>query len=230
MTDLKMVFLGTSSAIPTGQRGLSSTAVIRGGEIILFDAGEGTQRSFAEAGLGFSKKMKIFITHMHGDHCVGLLGMLQTMSMLNRTSPLSVYGPKGLLSFVKNNIRSLKFGLTFPLEIITVREGVVVEEKDYLIRACRGEHNIITYAYVLEEKGRPGVFHPEKAKRLGVPEGALWSKLQNGETIKIDGRTVHPNQVLGLSRPGRKIAVSGDTRPTAKLRRCINGADIAALD
>ncbi len=230
MTDLKLVFLGTSSAVPTEHRGLSSIALVRGGEILLFDAGEGTQRSFAEAGLGFNKKMKIFITHMHGDHCVGLLGMLQTMSMLNRSTPLSVYGPRGLLSFVKNNIRSLKFGLTFPLEVGTVKEGVVVEEKDYLIRSCRGQHHLVNYAYILEEKKRPGVFHPEEARRLGVPEGELWSKLQGGEAVNLGDRVIYSSQVLGPSRPGRKIAVSGDTRPTLKLTRCIERADVAVLD
>ncbi len=231
MTDFELVFLGTSSAVPTEHRGLSSIAVVRSGEILLFDAGEGTQRRFAEAGLGFNKKMKIFITHMHGDHCVGLLGMLQTMSMLNRSNPLSVYGPPGLLSFVRGNIRMLKFGLTFQLEVNTVKaDGVVVEEKDYLVRACRGEHHITDYAYVLDEKERPGVFHPERARRLGVPEGELWSNLQHGEPIKLNGEKVYPSEVLGPSRPGRKIAISGDTRPTLKLRRCIKGADVAVLD
>lgn len=217
--------------MPTEHRGLSSIAVVRGGEILLFDAGEGTQRRFAEAGLGFNKKMKIFITHMHGDHCVGLLGLLQTMSMLNRSNPLSVYGPPGLLSFVRCNIRMLKFGLTFPLEVNTVKDdGVVVEEKDYLIRAYRGEHHITNYAYVLDEKERPGVFHPERARRLGVPEGELWSKLQHGEPIKLGEEKVYPSEVLGSSRPGRKIAISGDTRPTARLRRCVKGADVAVMD
>lgn len=225
-----MIFLGTSSAVPTAERGLSSVAVVRGGEVLLFDAGEGVQRSFAEAGIGFNRRMKVFISHLHGDHCVGLLGLLQTMTMLNRDKPLAVYGPRGLLGFVKGNIRSLKFGLTFPLTIGTVREGVVVEEKEYRVRACRGEHHITNYAYVIEEKERPGVFHPEAAHRLGVPEGELWSRLQDGETVKIGGKTVHPHQVLGPGRPGRKIAVSGDTRPTAKLRRCIAGADLAVLD
>lgn len=230
MTTLKLIFLGTSSAVPTAERGLSSVAVVRGGEILLFDAGEGVQRSFSKAGLGFNRPMKIFVTHMHGDHCVGLLGLLQTMSMVRRTEPLSIYGPRGIVGFVKNNLRSLKFDMTFPLQITQVREGVVAEEKEYMIKACRGEHYVVNYAYALEEKVRPGVFHPKVAVKLGVPEGKLWSKLQNGETVEIGGKTVHPSQVLGSSRPGRKIVISGDTRPTSSLKRFIRGADVAVLD
>ncbi len=205
-------------------------AVVRDGEVLLFDAGEGVQRSFSKANLGLNRKTKIFITHLHGDHCVGLLGLLQTMSMVRRDKPLTVYGPRGVVSFVKNNIRSLKFGLTFPLYIGLAREGVVVEEKGYIIKACRGVHHVTNYAYTIEEKDRPGVFQSEAAKKLGVPKGRLWSKLQNGEDAKIDGRTIHPHQVLGPSRPGRKIAISGDTRPTSKLRHFISGADLAVLD
>jgi ribonuclease Z len=230
LVDLKLVFLGTSSAVPTAERGLSSVAMIRDGEVILVDAGEGVQRSFAQAGIGFNRNMKVLITHLHGDHCVGLLGLLQTMAMLNRDKPLSVYGPRGLLGFVKNNIKSLKFGLSFPLSISTVREGLVVDEKEYRIRACRGEHNITNYAFLLEEKERPGVFHPEAARRLGVPEGELWSKLQDGEAVKIGERTIGPLQVMGPKRPGRKVVVTGDTRPTLRLRRFIAGADTAVLD
>jgi ribonuclease Z len=204
--------------------------VVRDGEVLLFDAGEGVQRSFSKAKLGFNRKMKVFITHLHGDHCVGLLGLLQTMSMVRRDKPLRVYGPRGLVGFVKNNLRSLKFGLTFPLYISNVREGVVVEEKEYIVKACRGEHHITNYAYTVEEKDRPGVFHPEAAKKLGIPKGRLWSKLQNGEDVKIGGKTVHPNQVLGPNRPGRKIAISGDTRPSSKLKRFISRADTAVLD
>ncbi len=230
MADLKLIFLGTSASIPTISRGLSSVALLRDGELFLFDAGEGVQRSFSKAKIGFNRKMKIFISHLHGDHCVGLLGLLQTMSMLKRDKPLTVYGPQGLLGFLRNNIRSLKFGLTFTLEVKIVREGVVVESGDYVIKACIGKHGMKNFVYSLEEKDRPGVFDPEAAKKLRIPKGILWSKLQDGETVEVNGKKVNPNLVLGLSRKGRKIVISGDTRPTAKIKRFISGADLAVLE
>ena len=230
MTDLKLIFLGTSASIPTTRRGLSSVAILRDGELFLFDAGEGVQRSFPKAKIGFNRKMKVFITHLHGDHCVGLLGLLQTMSMVQRDKPLTVYGPRGLVGFLRNNIRSLKFGLTFPLDVKIVREGVVLEAKDYIIKACIGKHRMKNFVYSLEEKIRPGVFNPKTAKKLNVPEGILWSKLQNGETVEVNGKKINPNLVLGPSRKGRKIVISGDTRPSATIKRFIFGADLAVLE
>jgi ribonuclease Z len=139
------------------------------------------------AGLGLNRPMKIFITHLHGDHCVGLLGLLQSMSMMKRDKPLSIYGPRGIAGFVKHNIKALGFDLTFDLQIKNVKEGVVVEEAEYSVYACRAEHSRPTYAYVLEEKPRPGVFNPDAARRLGIPEGRLWSILQRGESDHISG-------------------------------------------
>jgi ribonuclease Z len=227
---LKVIFLGTSASVPTSKRGLSAVALVREGEILLFDAGEGLQSNFIKANLGFNRKMKIFITHLHGDHCVGILGLLQTMSMVNREKSLSIYGPKGIIGFIKNNIRSLKFGLSFPLSINVVNEGIILEEKDYFIKTCRVKHKFFSYAYTLEEKIRPGIFHPDRARKLRVPLGSLWSKLQNGETIIVGGRRIYPKQVLGPDRPGRKVAISGDTRPSEKLKKFILNSDLAILD
>src|ERR671928_1354470 len=115
MVNMRMVFLGTSSAVPTLERGLSSIALLRGAELLLFDAGEGMQRNFIKAGLGMNKKMKIFISHMHADHCVGLLGLLQTMSLQGRESPLDIYGQNKLADFLNENIRIINFSLTFDI-------------------------------------------------------------------------------------------------------------------
>ena len=230
LTDLKLIFLGTSASIPTIGRGLSSVAILRDGELLLFDAGEGVQRSFLKARIGFNRKMKIFISHLHGDHCVGLLGLLQTMSMVQRDKPLTVFGPRGLIGFLHNNIRSLKFGLTFPLEVKIVRKGLVVETGEYSIKACIGQHRMKNFAYSLEEKNRPGIFDPKAAKKLKIPEGILWSKLQNGEHIEVNGKKINPNLVLGPGRKGRKIVISGDTRPTPTIKRFISGADLAVLE
>ncbi|MEM3382701.1 MAG: ribonuclease Z [Nitrososphaerales archaeon] len=230
MVQLRIIFLGTSSSVPTIDRNLSSIAIMRGDELLLFDAGEGTQRQMVKAGLGFNRKTKIFITHFHGDHVVGLLGILQTMSMLNRNKALDIYGPKGIIGFLKHNMKYLKFGLTFEINVNEVREGVVVKEKDYVIKACLAEHTVRTYSYLLEEFDRPGEFYPEKALKLGVPKGELWSRLQNGESIKLNDRIITPDQVLGPKRPGRKIGISGDTRPNSKLIKFFSNADVIVFD
>src|ERR671925_362800 len=129
MVDIRLIFLGTSAAVPTSERGLSSIALLRGNELLLFDAGEGMQRNFIRAGLGMNKKMKIFITHMHADHCVGLLGLLQTMSLQGRESPLDIYGQNKLADFLNENIRIMNINLTFKINIhIINREGVIVKE------------------------------------------------------------------------------------------------------
>lgn len=230
MVELRIIFLGTSSAIPTIDRGLSSTVILRNGEILLFDAGEGLQRSFSKAHLGLNRKMKVFITHMHGDHCIGLLGIIQTMSLLERDKPLKIFGPKGIKGFIKSNIHSLKFSINFPIYIEVVKDGSIVEEKDYYVKVCKGKHHITNLAYVLEEKTRPGKFNPEAARKLNIKEGRLWSTLQKGEHVRVNNVLISPRQVLGPKRAGRKIAISGDTRPTLRIQRFIKNSDVAILD
>lgn len=183
-----------------------------------------------QANLGLNRKTKVFISHLHGDHCVGLLGLLQTMSMVQRDKPLHVFGPQGVEEFVNLNMKLLGFSLTFPLHITTVGPGKIVDEQDYFVAAEEASHNVPTLAYVLQEKPRPGKFHPEKAVKFGIPEGALWSRLQHGETISIGGRRVRPSQILGPARPGRRIGISGDTRPSTTLERFFAGADVLVFD
>jgi len=209
---LKVVFLGTSAAIPNSKRNLSSLAIVRGSEVLVFDAGEGMQRNFLEAGIGTNRKTKIFITHMHSDHVIGLIGLLQTMALQNRDMPVQLYGPDVLKDFLESNMKLLNFGLTFPLTFSTVNEGIVVEESDYVVKAKPAEHMVKSYCYCLEERERPGVFYPEKAQKLGIPKGGLWHKLQHGEQIEFNGRIIKSEEVTGPKRRGRKIGVSGDTR------------------
>lgn len=232
MTMLRITFLGTSASVPTKKRGLSSIAILRGSELLLFDCGEGVQRVLMASGLGLNRRMKVFITHLHGDHCLGVLGLIQTQSMLNREKLLSIYGPPKTKGFVEANRRYLNFGLTFPLKIIAVREGIIFDDREsgYFVEACKGEHTILSYGYKLTEYPRVGVFHPEKAIELGVPEGALWSELQKGRSVVVDGRTVSPREVLGPQRKGRMIGISGDTRPTKALGKFFKGANILIFD
>jgi ribonuclease Z len=224
---LQVIFLGTGGSIPTPQRGLSAIAIKRKNEMLLFDCGEGTQRQMIQAGVGFHKKTKIFITHMHGDHILGLPGLLQTMSLLDREKKLEIYGPHGIKAFVEAISQTVQFTLPFPVQVIETEAGLVCEEREYRVYAAKSNHMTPSLAYALTEKPRPGRFHPEKAKALGVPEGPLWSKLQRGLSIKLPNRkVVKPEMVLGSPRPGRKIAYTGDTMPSKKLVKLAEHADL----
>ena len=227
---MKLVFLGTSAAQPTENRGLSCICLERDGEILMFDAGEAAQISFMKSGLGWNKKMKLFVTHLHGDHCVGILGLLQTMSMQNRTETLEIFGPKGIEEFIGANIKILNFGLSFPVLISTIKEGKIFEDEKFSIYVCKANHSVTAFSYLFEEKDKPGRFNLEKAKQLGIPEGKLWSDLQKGNEITINGKTINPNQVLGEKRPGKKIGISGDTMPTPELEKFFENCDYLVFD
>jgi len=225
---MQVIFLGTAASIPTIARALPSVVVKRKNEILMFDCGEGVQRQMIKAGVGFHKKMRIFVSHMHGDHVLGLPGLLQTMSLLDRTQKLEVYGPVGIKAFIESIQQTVQFVLTFPVEINEIEnEDVICEDKEYNVQAARTDHVIPSLAYALIEKPRPGRFDPEKAKMLGVPEGPMWSRLQHGEKAKIaTGKVIKPEQVVSASRPGRKITYSGDTRPTKSLVKLAENADL----
>ena len=227
---MKLVFLGTSAAQPTEKRGLSCICLEREGEILMFDAGESTQISYMKSGLGWNKKMKIFVTHLHGDHCVGILGLLQTMSMQNRTESLEIFGPKGIDEFLAANIKILNFSLPFSILITIVSEGKIYENKRFLIHAAKANHSITAFSYLFEEKDKPGRFNVQKANELGIPEGELWNKLQNGEEVNNNGKIIRPEQVLGTKRPGKKIGISGDTMPTKELEEFFRECDYLVFD
>lgn len=227
---MKLVFLGTSAAQPTENRGLTCICLEREGEVLMFDAGEGAQISYLKSGLGWNKKMKIFVTHLHGDHCIGILGLLQTMTLQHRTEKIEIYGPEGIEEFILANIKVLNFGLSFPVMITTVEEGVIDDEKMYLVSACKADHSTLAFSYVFQEKDKPGRFNLEKAKRFGIPEGSLFHKLQSGEEITVEGKVIKPSDVLGEKRQGKKIGISGDTRPTKKLEVFFKDCDYLSFD
>ncbi|NWF86443.1 ribonuclease Z [Candidatus Bathyarchaeota archaeon] len=229
---LKVIFLGTTGSVPTTKRSLPSILIQRKGEQIMFDCGEGVQRQMIRAKTGFHKKMKIFISHMHGDHILGLPGLLQTMALLDRQEKLDVYGPPGIKGFLEGVRKTVQFVLTFSVEIHEILEaGVVCEEPEYVVQAVWANHVIPSLAYALSEKPRPGKFYPQKAKALGVPEGPLWSKLQRGHKIKLsNGRVIKPEDIIGPSRPGRKIVYTGDTRPFKNFAKFAANADLLIHD
>ena len=227
---MKLVFLGTAGAQPTENRGLSCICLEKDGEILMFDAGEGAQFSYLKSGLGWNKKMKIFVTHLHGDHCVGILGLLQTMTLQRRTEPIEIYGPDGIEEFIAANTKILKFGLSFPVMITSVTEEKIVDEKSYSVFSCRAEHSVLAFSYLFQEKDKAGRFNLEKAKQLGIPEGKLWSQLQNGQDVKVGDKIIKSSEILGEKRSGKKIGISGDTRPTKQLEKFFQNCDYLSFD
>jgi len=225
---LQIILLGTAASIPTLSRSLPAVAVKRKGELILLDCGEGTQRQMIRAKIGFNRKTKILVTHMHGDHVLGLPGILQTMSLLGREKPLEVFGPPGIRSFTEAIIRTVRFTPTFQVEVYQIGdEDNVNEEEDYQIHAAWANHSIQALAYALIEKPRPGKFHPERAISLGVPKGPLWSRLQRAQEVELpDGRRIRPQDVMDAPRPGRKIVYTGDTSPSDKITELARDADL----
>ena len=213
---MEIIFLGTSSAVHSKERNHPSIALKAFGDVMLFDCGEGTQRQILFTKVSPMKISKIFITHYHGDHILGLPGLLQSMSLHGRESKLTVYGPHGL-NGVKNAIYSLGYcAIDFPVEFVEIDSGIVEETDEYVITAQRVRHNVPTLAYSIEEKKKPR-FLREKAIELGVPVGPDFGRLHNGEEVEVNGKIIKPEQVLGEPRKGIKITYSGDTRPCEEI-------------
>ena len=229
---IRVIFLGTSAAVPTANRSLPAVLIQRGNEQIMFDCGEGVQRQMIRAKAGLHKKTKIFITHMHGDHILGLPGLLQTMALMDRTKPVDVYAPPGLARFLDCMRETLQFQLTFEVNVFEVtNSGTICDEEEYRVDANQSNHAITSFAYAFIEKPRAGRFYPEKAKALGIPEGPLWSKLQHGHNVKLPGgRVVKPEDVTGVPRTGRKIVYTGDTRPFRGFVKFAVNADLLIHD
>ena len=227
MTQLSIIFLGTSGSWPTIKRNVTSVALKRGSEVILFDCGEGTQRQFQKSRLSYMQIFKVFITHFHGDHFLGLPGLIQTMQLNDRDIPLHIYGPKGMIKLMSQLLSLGYFKPNYKIFSHEVDEGDVLDFEEYIIHVLRVKHGVPTIAYTLEEKMRPGKFDKPKALKLGIPEGPLFSNLQHGETIILkDGKKITPDMVLGSPRKGRKIVISGDTVPIDKMVDFAKNADV----
>jgi len=224
--DLDLVFLGTSGSVPTARRGLAGLLLRRGGERILFDCGEGTQRQLLRSSVGLVELPEIFLTHYHADHYLGLPGMLKTFALRGREIPLTVYGPPGLRDLF--GILRRVFGrLSYELTLVELEAGEAVERADYRIEAFAVEHGVSANGYALVEAPRPGRFDLEAAQRLGVPEGPLFGRLQSGEAVELpDGASVRPEQVLGPPRPGRKVVIAGDTLAAPAVLEAARDADV----
>jgi len=227
---IDVIFLGTGGSLPTKERGLPSVALRRDGELIIIDCGEGTQRQMMQTGVGFNRPTAILISHLHGDHILGLPGLLQTMSSLARDKPLDLYGPKGIASFLDLIYKPLGYPANYQIRVKELGPGDEVDRGDYTIKTALAKHDILCLAYAIAEKERPGRFHPEKAKRLGVPEGPLWGDLQHGKPVKLEKKLIRPQDVVEPARPGLKIVYAIDTRPADAVKQLAKGADLLIHD
>jgi len=231
MTQLDILFLGTGGSWPTIKRNVTSIALKRGSEIILFDCGEGTQRQFQKSRLSFMQISKIFITHFHGDHFLGLPGLIQTMQLNDREIPLQIYGPRGMIKLTEQLLSLGYFKPNYEIVSHELKDNDVIDFGEYYIKTLKVKHGVLTFAYCLEEKMRPGKFNKPKALELGIPEGPLFSKLQHGQTIILkNGKKITPSMVLGPPRKGRKIVISGDTEPFDKMINFAKDADVLIHD
>jgi len=217
---MKIVLLGTSSAVPTLTRGLSSTALIRDGDVFLFDCGEGTQLQIMRSSVKRSRIHSIFIGHLHGDHLYGIAGLISTLQLDGREEPLNVFGPQGLRNFLNAAFRTsdaqFKFGLNIQ-EFPRGFRGRVLDQEDYYVEALPLDHSIFCLGWRFQEKDKPGVFNLERAVELGIPRGPLYGKLQRGESITLDdGRVITSDEVMGPQRRGKSVAYCLDTQFTER--------------
>jgi len=227
---MRATFLGTGGSVPTKKRNLPSFAVRTNGGLVMFDCGEGTQKQFLIAKLGFNREMKILISHMHADHILGLPGLLHSMSFMGRTRDLEIYGPRGIDEFVKCTTETVMFRSMFPVRTLQVHAGTVARTDSYTINAAWADHGIPCLAYSLVENERPGRFYPSKARRLGVPKGPLWKTLQMGKTVNVGRRRIDPSSVVGPPRKGVKITYAIDTRPSDRVVQLAFGSDLLVHD
>ncbi|MFX1316839.1 MAG: ribonuclease Z [Promethearchaeota archaeon] len=249
---MELIILGSAAATPIRNRNLSSIALRYKNQILLFDCGEDFQRRFAEAGLKFNKPLMIFITHFHGDHIIGLPGFLFRLSLNERTTPLTIFGPQNLFFYIYLHKKILGLKASYPIRIveidhsnnslvefegldnhipkktIKIKENIIYDSKYFSIKFALVNHSITTYAYSFIENPRYGKFYPERAKELGIPESKIWKKLQEGLEIEFNGKTINPLKegIVGPKRKGRKITYSGDLAPSDSLIELGKDSDI----
>lgn len=227
---VSVTFLGTGGSVPSKFRNLSSVLLRRGPELLLFDCGEGTQRQFLQAKAGTNRKMRVFISHLHGDHVFGLPGLLHSLSFMGRTRELEIFGPRGIAQFINSVNRVVKLHSQFPLRVREVSAGRVVKDREYEVRAAAAKHGITCLAYSFQEKPKPGRFDPAKARKLGIPEGPLWKKLQTAGSVKVGGRRIPSRLVVGPPREGVKVTYAVDTRPCASVVKLAWRSDLLIHD
>ncbi len=228
---MRVTFLGTSGAVPTTERAPSAILVNREGERLLFDCGEGTQRQMMRFGTGFAVS-HIFVTHLHGDHILGIPGLIQSLGFNDREEPLAIHVPSGARTHIERLVHAGGHQPGFPVRINEVRPGTTaLHADDYEVRTYRTEHRTRSVGYALVEDDRPGRFDRERAEELGIPVGPKFGRLHRGEPVELDdGRTIRPEQVVGEPRPGRTFVYTGDTRPIDGTVEIAAAADLLVHD
>ena len=249
---MELIILGSSAAIPVRERNLPSTALKYKNELLLFDCGEDLQRKFVEAGLKFNKSLKILISHFHGDHIIGLPGLLFRFGLNHRTAPVTIFGPRNLFLYLFIHKKILGLKANYPISIVEIdnenkkliifesldaeipskevdlKNDIIFESDKYTLKYTEVNHSVLTFAYSFLEKPRHGKFKPERAIELGIPKSTLWKKLQEGEIIEYEGKTIDPFKegIVGPKRTGRKVTYSGDTIPCENLIELGKDSDV----
>jgi ribonuclease Z len=222
---VQLTFLGTAGSWPTKERNASAIALDTGRELLLLDCGEGTQRQLFSSSRSFMRVRRIFLTHFHGDHFLGLPGLIQSMSLNHRTEPLDLYGPPDAKEVLERVLALGYFTLHFPVTVHALQPGASVEFDGYRVRTAAAQHPVPSLAYRVEEATKRGRFDGEKARRLGI-RGPDFGRLEAGETVEVNGRRIAPEDVMGPPRPGRSVVYSGDSAPTDTIRDLARGATV----
>jgi len=227
---LSITLLGTGAACPSVERNVAALAMVREGETLIFDCGEGTQRQMMRYGVSFAFR-EIFFTHYHADHMLGVTGLMRTMGLQDRTLPVTLYGPRGAAKILG---AAISLGIErnrFPIDIVELQAGDRIRRDEYDIVVFPTDHRADTVGYAVAEHTRLGRFNPERAREIGIPEGPLWGKLHKGETVELpDGRRVGPNELVGKRRRGRTVVYTGDTRPSLGVVEVARSADVLVHD
>lgn len=227
---MEAFILGTGGMMPLPGRFLTSVLLRREGDLLLFDCGEGTQISLKKLNLRWKKITTIFISHTHADHITGLPGILMLSSQVERSEPLTIIGPPKIKEYIESSCKVLDMFINYEIIIKEIENpeipAVVYETPDFTVRSIPLNHSKVCVGYVLEEKKRPGVFFPEKARELNIPVGPLWSELQNGIEIEHNGKTIQPSEVMGDSRKGRKFSFVTDTAYVPEISDEVKDSDL----
>ena len=222
---MRVTFLGTAGSWPTKERSASAIALDLEKELILLDCGEGTQRQFFRSSASFMRVRRVFITHFHGDHFLGLPGLIQSMCLNHREEPLDIYGPPDAKEMVDRALRMGYFTLRFPVEIHPLSPGSTVQLDGYEVRTAAAQHPVPALAYRIEEAPKRGRFDGPRARELGL-HGKDFARLEAGEEVRVGDRVVRPEDVMGPPRAGRSFVYSGDTAPTDAVRRLAERATL----
>ncbi len=227
---MKIVFLGTGGSYPTPSRNVSSIAVRFDGDVLLFDCGEGTQRQIMKSSISFMKIKKIFISHFHGDHFLGLPGLIQSMNLNDRDDVLEIYGPVGTLDIMEKLITVGYFRPGFEIDVYELVPEARLDFDGYSITTIEANHNVPTLAFSFKEDDRRGRFDKQKALDLGIPEGPLFSKIHSGKAVEVDGELIESEEVVGPPRKGKQIVYTSDTKPSPEIIDVAENTDVLIHD